>query len=448
MRRRVLYDPGSPAAKAAAALLSDEFDVQRVDPARRRGVVLTAVQGPDRRAPHASDRRRRRRGAGPGRGWYGLLPAGGAAGRWWPARSPTPSPTSTPPPTAPASSASWASSTPSASSSRPSATCDVLLETILTKAREITRSDAGSLYLVEEAPDGERGCALRWPRTTAWTITFQAVTLPLDDDSVAGYVALTGDVVNLDDAYAPPAGSPFQINRWFDEHAGLPHEVDAGGADADAAGRDDRRPAAHQLQGRSSTGRLARRRRSSSTCGPSTSAHVQLAGSLASQAAVALANRRLYDSISDLFEGFVKASVTAIESRDPTTSGHSCRVADLTVGLAEASTAAPRGAVPRPALHRRGAARAALRLAAARLRQGRRARARAGQGQEALPRRARPHPPALRAAHARPRARRHPPQARLGRAARRSAATPSRPPGSTPSWPPPWPSSTRRSTSS
>jgi len=63
---------------------------------------------------------------------------------------------------------------------------------------------------------------------------------------------------------------------------------------------------------------------------------VRLAGSLASQAAVALANRRLYESISQLFDGFVKASVTAIESRDPTTFGHSFRVADLTVGLAEA----------------------------------------------------------------------------------------------------------------
>lgn len=45
---------------------------------------------------------------------------------------------------------------------------------------------------------------------------------------------------------------------------------------------------------------------------------------------------QLKDEIEKLFEGFVQASVTAIESRDPSTSGHSSRVADLTVGLAEA----------------------------------------------------------------------------------------------------------------
>jgi response regulator RpfG family c-di-GMP phosphodiesterase len=44
----------------------------------------------------------------------------------------------------------------------------------------------------------------------------------------------------------------------------------------------------------------------------------------------------LLEEIRRIFEGFVNASVEAIESRDPTTSGHSRRVADLTVGLARA----------------------------------------------------------------------------------------------------------------
>ncbi|HET6485220.1 MAG TPA: HD domain-containing phosphohydrolase, partial [Spirochaetia bacterium] len=58
--------------------------------------------------------------------------------------------------------------------------------------------------------------------------------------------------------------------------------------------------------------------------------------SLASQAAVSLENNLLYQEIETLFEGFVQASVQAIESRDPTTSGHSNRVAVYTVGLARA----------------------------------------------------------------------------------------------------------------
>ncbi|MGH9556399.1 MAG: HD domain-containing phosphohydrolase, partial [Terriglobales bacterium] len=62
----------------------------------------------------------------------------------------------------------------------------------------------------------------------------------------------------------------------------------------------------------------------------------EIAASLASQAAVALENSQLYAAIQAMLEGFVRAAVTAIEARDPTTSGHSFRVANLTVGLAEA----------------------------------------------------------------------------------------------------------------
>jgi response regulator RpfG family c-di-GMP phosphodiesterase len=55
---------------------------------------------------------------------------------------------------------------------------------------------------------------------------------------------------------------------------------------------------------------------------------------LASQAGIAIENAVLQNDIKALFEGFVNASVSAIEQRDPTTSGHSFRVADLCVDLA------------------------------------------------------------------------------------------------------------------
>ena len=61
----------------------------------------------------------------------------------------------------------------------------------------------------------------------------------------------------------------------------------------------------------------------------------ELALALGRRPGIALENALLYDEIRVLFEGFVDASVTAIESRDPTTSGHSRRVATLSVELAK-----------------------------------------------------------------------------------------------------------------
>ena len=66
---------------------------------------------------------------------------------------------------------------------------------------------------------------------------------------------------------------------------------------------------------------------------------------------MAYENSRLYQDIEALFEGFVQAAVTAIEQRDPTTSGHSLRVSRMTVGLAEIVDRSDAGAYPRHALH-------------------------------------------------------------------------------------------------
>jgi HD-GYP domain-containing protein (c-di-GMP phosphodiesterase class II) len=61
---------------------------------------------------------------------------------------------------------------------------------------------------------------------------------------------------------------------------------------------------------------------------------VEMLCSLASLAAVSLETSLLYNEIEQLFEGFVHASITTIEQRDPTTSGHSFRVAEGTIALA------------------------------------------------------------------------------------------------------------------
>ncbi|PYN34108.1 MAG: HD family phosphohydrolase [Candidatus Rokuibacteriota bacterium] len=210
-----------------------------------------------------------------------------------------------------------------------------LIETILTKAREITQSDAGSLYLVEEEPDGTRDLRFVLAQNDSVDLPFHAARLPLTSESVAGHVALTGAILNLEDAYSPPAGAPFHINRSFDEETGyrtrsmlvVPMRTPEGETIGALQLINCKPDFAARLRPGDPTEQMVQR---------FTARHEQLAGSLASQAAVAIQNRRLYESIRDLFEGFVKASVTAIESRDPTTSGHSARVANMTVGLATA----------------------------------------------------------------------------------------------------------------
>jgi HD-GYP domain-containing protein (c-di-GMP phosphodiesterase class II) len=119
-----------------------------------------------------------------------------------------------------------------------------------------------------------------------------------------------------------------------------------------------------------------------------------LAASLASQAGVALENNLLYRDIQNLFEGFVKASVTAIEWRDPTTLGHSERVAKLTVGLAEMVDRTDTG--PYKDIHFTRQDIQELRFSPPRFRQDRGARGSAEKSQETVPITNRAHPGALR----------------------------------------------------
>ncbi|HWP77765.1 MAG TPA: HD domain-containing phosphohydrolase [Methylomirabilota bacterium] len=219
---------------------------------------------------------------------------------------------------------------------------DALLTLILSKAREITRSDAGSVYLVEESPDGPARLRFKLAQNDSVLVPFTEFTLPIDAASVAGHVALTSSILQLDDAYVLPPGSPFKINREFDERVGYrtrsmlvvpmvtPQDTVIGVLQLINCKRD-----ASAMLGTAAAVEAA--------VVPYPEHFRGLAASLASQAAVALENSRLYQSIQTLFEGFVQASVTAIESRDPTTSGHSFRVADFTVALAAAVDRAAHG---------------------------------------------------------------------------------------------------------
>jgi HD-GYP domain-containing protein (c-di-GMP phosphodiesterase class II) len=209
-----------------------------------------------------------------------------------------------------------------------------LLNLILAKAREITRADAGSLYLIEDDAEGRRHLRFMLTQNDSLVFPFKEFTLPLAEDSMAGYTALRGKVVNFADAYHIPPEMPFHFNDHYDRESGYRTKslltLPMRNAKGEVLG---------VLQLINAKNDPAARLRSDADVAaqvlPFHERSVRLALSLASQAAVAYENRKLYNDIQTLFEGFVKAAVTAIEQRDPTTSGHSLRVAAYTQGLAE-----------------------------------------------------------------------------------------------------------------
>jgi len=213
---------------------------------------------------------------------------------------------------------------------------DKLLEMILSRARALTQADAGALYLLET---GENGEVLKFVKAQNDSVRFDfselaVFTLPLDDSSIAGFVARVGQPLNLADVYQLPAGVPYRFDPSFDKRFGYRSRSNLAVPMKTPQGRTI---GVLQL--------LNRKKRFIPDAAvtavmrvevvPFDESNVELAKSFAAQAAVAVENRRLTESIKRLFEGFVEASVTAIEQRDPTTSGHSERVAQLSCRLAE-----------------------------------------------------------------------------------------------------------------
>ncbi len=95
-----------------------------------------------------------------------------------------------------------------------------LLRLIVAKARGITNADAGSLYLVEEDAAGRRRLRFTVVQNDSVDVPFEGSTLAIGQTSVAGHVALTGQALNLEDAYSPPAGSPFLVDSVYDAKLG------------------------------------------------------------------------------------------------------------------------------------------------------------------------------------------------------------------------------------
>lgn len=211
-----------------------------------------------------------------------------------------------------------------------------LLSLILSRALLLAGCDAGSLYLTIPEEDGPpQRMLFAAVQNDSVAIPFKETELYISKSSLAGYVAATGETLVIDDAYTIPPQAPYRHNRAYDEQVGYRTKSQLVIPMLNQKGEIT---GVLQLinKKRNPSARLTSPEAVESEAVPFDSATCALMRTVGSLAAVAIDNNRLYESIERLFEGFVRASVTAIEQRDPTTSGHSLRVSILTVDLAEA----------------------------------------------------------------------------------------------------------------
>lgn len=200
-----------------------------------------------------------------------------------------------------------------------------LLQTILSEARRIAHCEAGSLFLVESEGTEEEALVFKLAQNDKVDFPFVEARLPLSSDSIAGYVAVTGKELNIKDVYRLSNELPYHFNRSFDEKNGYRTQSILA-----IPMRDHRERVVGVLQF------LNRLNPEDGVVVPFEEETAEILRAIASQAAMSVQKNALIEDINGLFESFVQASVKTIEQRDPSTSGHSFRVAETTVDLLQA----------------------------------------------------------------------------------------------------------------
>lgn len=97
---------------------------------------------------------------------------------------------------------------------------DLLLEKILTQARRFVEADAGSIY-VREGNQLKFSCSqndtLSKRLPPGKKLIYTTLTVPIDNNTIAGYVAKTGEILNTPDVSQISADLPYGFGKSFDQ---------------------------------------------------------------------------------------------------------------------------------------------------------------------------------------------------------------------------------------
>lgn len=97
---------------------------------------------------------------------------------------------------------------------------DILMERILTEARRFVNADAGSIYIREKDKlyfTYTQNETLQQRLHRGEKLIYSTFTVPINKNSIAGYVADTGQPLNLSDVYRIDSTRPYHFDKEFDE---------------------------------------------------------------------------------------------------------------------------------------------------------------------------------------------------------------------------------------
>jgi len=92
-----------------------------------------------------------------------------------------------------------------------------VLDIVLAKLRRHTMCEAGSIFIGRPAGDDTNELTAMALHNDAVQLQPAQFTIPVDMVSIAGYVASTGEILEIDDVYNLPVGAPYSFNNAFDE---------------------------------------------------------------------------------------------------------------------------------------------------------------------------------------------------------------------------------------
>jgi len=100
---------------------------------------------------------------------------------------------------------------------------DILLERILTEARNFVMADAGSIYIKENNLlyfKYTQNDTFQKRLDPGKKLIYKTFSIPVDTKSIAGFVAINGNILNIEDAYKIPDCQPFSFDSKFDNISG------------------------------------------------------------------------------------------------------------------------------------------------------------------------------------------------------------------------------------